>query len=100
MKYYWKDTCEYQRIIEILRDYWLTEKEEFRVRVSMDFIKANGETQSKDIWWENPNYKSSNEANDFELKPITATELLSKTDYELYQEEQQKFFNVGKIIKK
>lgn len=103
MKYYWNKCYEYQRILEILKDYWLTEKDEFRVRVSMDFIKADGQTQSKDIRWENPNYTSSNHeesSGSIELKPISASDLLKKTDYELFKEEKEAFFNVGKIIKK
>jgi len=52
----WKKSPQYQRIIEILKDYWLEEPDELKVRVQMDFIKANGEKQSKCICWENPNY--------------------------------------------
>lgn len=51
-----KNSVQYQRIIEILEDYWINEPTELKVRVSMDFVKANGETQSKSIVWINPDY--------------------------------------------
>ncbi len=53
-KKYWKDSNEYKRIIEILDDYWLTEKDEKFVRVEMYFQHSNGEQQSKCITWHNP----------------------------------------------
>ena len=64
---------EYVRILEILRDYWLTEKEELEVEVIMKFKHANGETQEKCVTWHNPNYPVSR-------KPdlISARELLTK----------------------
>lgn len=52
----WKHSVHYQRILEILEFYWLEEPDELRVRVSMDFLKANGEEQHKIINWINPNY--------------------------------------------
>jgi len=59
----WRTAPEYQRILEILSDYWLTEPDELKVRVTMDFVKANGETQSKCITWVNPNLR--HEASEF-----------------------------------
>lgn len=53
----WGRDCKYLRIMEILNDYWLTEPDELKVRVRMDFVKANGEIQSKCLLWTNPNYK-------------------------------------------
>ena len=58
-----KNSPEYQRILEILSDYWLTEPDELKVRVTMDFVKANGEAQSKCITWVNPNLR--HEASEF-----------------------------------
>lgn len=55
----WKKSYPYKRIQEILDDYWLSEPDELKVRVRMDFIKADGQTQSKCITWVNPNYKST-----------------------------------------
>jgi len=48
----WKDTREYQRVLEILSDYW--EPDEERVEVEMRFLKNNGETQEKRIVWVRP----------------------------------------------
>ena len=53
----WKDTPEYQRILEILSDYWLSEPDELKVCVTMEFMKKNGETQAKCITWVNPNLR-------------------------------------------
>lgn len=50
-----KATWQYQRILEILADYWLMEPEEEYVRVDMYFRKSNGEEQEKCIeWYKNP----------------------------------------------
>lgn len=46
----------YNRILEILDDYWMSEPDELAVQISMDFLKANGETQSKHLTWANPDY--------------------------------------------
>lgn len=51
----WKDCYEYKRILEILTDYWGTEPDEDLVRVEMAFLKSNGESQKKCIFWRNPN---------------------------------------------
>ena len=53
-KQFWKDTYEYQRVVQVLHDYWLTEPEEARVEVEMRFWKNNGETQEKRIVWVRP----------------------------------------------
>lgn len=55
-KKFWKDAHEYQRILEILNDYWLTEKDELRVCVTLEFEHADGSTQEKRITWVNPNF--------------------------------------------
>lgn len=96
----WKDTWEYLRVLEILNDYWLTEKDEFRVRIQMDFIKANGETQEKCIQWENPNYTCENSPKTLDDCIIDIRDLGSMTEYELWEREQKRFWNTGKIIKK
>lgn len=56
---HWKNSNEYQRILEILEVYWLEEPEEMEVVVDMHFLKANGETQDKHIVWRNPKYPKS-----------------------------------------
>ncbi len=56
-KKWWRDTYEYQRILEILDDYWLSERDEAFVQVNMAFIKENGETQVKHIYWKNKDSK-------------------------------------------
>ena len=50
----WKNSIEYQRILEILHDYWLSEPDEKLVTVSMYFEHADGQTQEKQITWRNP----------------------------------------------
>lgn len=46
---------QYQRILEILNDYWLDEPEETYVEVAMYFEKRRGkETQTKHIRWGYP----------------------------------------------
>ena len=52
----WEKTVQYQRIMEILYDYWLSEPEEEEVYVRMLFLKSNGEYQGKVIRWKNPKY--------------------------------------------
>jgi hypothetical protein len=54
-KKYWDDTYQYYRILEILHDYWLTEKDEAFVKVDMEFRHADGQEQFKCIRWWNPN---------------------------------------------
>lgn len=93
----WEKDYRYKRILEILHDYWLSEPDEFRVRVHMDFIKANGETQSKEIYWQNPNYECSNQR---DPEVIDMTELIHKSDYEIYMDNKKSFFNTGKIRRK
>lgn len=90
-KKYWKNTYEYQRVLEILNDYWLEEPDEFRVRIRMDFIKANGETQQKCIRWQHPDYYSTNE--DKHPKLINAADILK-------EDEDDRFWNYGEIRRK
>ena len=89
----WKSTPEYKRIIEILYDYWLSEPEEFRVRVSMDFIHANGETQSKRIVWQNPNYVCDS----YYESTRSFAELLNKAEDAIIVNENNRFWNTGNI---
>lgn len=93
----WENTAQYKRIIEILHDYWLSEPDEFRVKVHMDFIKANGETQTKEIWWQNPDYECSNQK---EPEIINLADLMKKSSYEIYMEDKKRFFNTGEIRRK
>lgn len=51
----WEDSPQYQRILEILTDYWTSEPDEAYVEVDMKFVHANGKWQSKTICWFNPN---------------------------------------------
>ena len=51
---YWKNDPIYQRVLEILQDYWIDEPEEALVKIEMFFEKANGEAQEKSITWKNP----------------------------------------------
>lgn len=52
----WENTYEYRRILEILDDYWLSEPDEDKVVITMEFYKGN-ECQKKQIRWINPNKK-------------------------------------------
>lgn len=52
---YWDDTYEYHRVLELLHDYWLTEKDEAFVKINMEFRHADGQEQFKCIRWQNPN---------------------------------------------
>lgn len=53
---------EYDRILEILDDYWISEPNEYAVSVEMRFVKANGESQIKHLRWRNPDLDASEEA--------------------------------------
>ena len=50
----WGDTWQYERILQILHDYWLANEDELFVKVKMEFVKANGQTQTKCIKWIHP----------------------------------------------
>ncbi len=54
MKRWWDKSYEYRRILEILDDYWLTEKDEEVVKVRMYFKKSDGQEQEKVIIWRTP----------------------------------------------
>lgn len=79
-KKYWKNEYEYQRILEVLDDYWLTEPDELAVEVRLEFLKANGERQTKVIRWMNPNYESTVPVEDFELVPLADIEDIDLSD--------------------
>lgn len=61
---YWEHTNEYQRILEVLEKYWLTQKHEKRVRVEMYFEHADGQIQEKCIRWENKEYVKEDQVYD------------------------------------
>lgn len=91
----WKKTYEYKRIQEILEDYWLSEPEELKVRVRLDFIKSNGETQSKCIVWRNPNIPLTEREKKDESSPIKSFVELSQQDRrDILLEDEQAFWNV------
>ena len=50
----WELSKEYQRIQEILEDYWLTEPDEAEVTICMTFRHSDGSVQNKRIIWKNP----------------------------------------------
>lgn len=52
----WEKDYKYQRLMEILKGYWLDNPDEYKVRICMDFMKADGQVQSKCITWKNPHY--------------------------------------------
>lgn len=53
---YHKNEWKYKRILEILDDYWLTEKDEEYVEVAMYFRKHDGQEQAKHITWLNSKF--------------------------------------------
>ena len=91
----WKDTYTYQRILEILDDYWLSEPDELKVRVSMDFIKADGQTQRKTLVWLNPNY-------DFvgKIPFFSGVVRVSDMNEQYFMEQERAFWNTNGYRKK
>ena len=55
-KKYWKGSYAYESLTEMLDTYWLTEPDELAVHIELEFLKANGERQTKVVRWNNPNY--------------------------------------------
>lgn len=53
----WKESTEYQRVLEILNDYWIDEPEERQVTVCMTFRHCDGSVQNKRITWTNPAFR-------------------------------------------
>jgi len=49
----WKDSPEYKRLLEILKEYWLSEPDEAEVTIQMMFKKQDGQEQEKVIHWVN-----------------------------------------------
>jgi hypothetical protein len=54
----WKKCSKYQRLMEILDGYWLSEPDEAYVSIDMEFLKSDGQYQQKRIVWWNPNMDS------------------------------------------
>ena len=51
----WNNSYEYQRILEILEEYWISQADEAEVEINMHFRHRSGATQDKRIIWRNPN---------------------------------------------
>jgi len=75
MKKYWKDTFVYQRLLEVLSDYWLEQPDEASVVIDVQFLHRSGEYQAKHLVWDNPNIQWPN---DNESDTLTAKQLLDK----------------------
>lgn len=74
-KKYWKDSFAYENLQDILDTYWLEEPDELAVHIELEFLKANGERQTKTVRWHNPNYVP--------IKPISRDlHLISLADVE------------------
>lgn len=88
---YWSDTDQYRRILEILDAYWLSEKNELKVRVRMDFIHADGSTQSKCIMWRNPDLPmTAREEERFASEPrLLSIADIPRDPAEIYEHEQK-----------
>lgn len=76
---YWKNEWQYQRILEILEDYWITQKDEILVNVEMQFVSKDGQFQRKCITWR-PKESDSNET--YETKPKEENEIEEKEKVE------------------
>ncbi len=50
----WESTWQFQRILEVLHEYWLSCPDEAFVEVKMYFRNKDGEEQTKDIVWTSP----------------------------------------------
>lgn len=58
----WKNETAYQRILEILEDYWITQPNEEFVEVTMCFRRSEYDYQEKHIIWRNPNLTKENKS--------------------------------------
>lgn len=87
----YKNSKEFRKILDILDDYWLSEPDELRVRVTMDFIHSNGETQTKRIVWQNPDFTCEPPFNPCLLNR------LSDSNNGIIMNEDEKFWNVQSI---
>lgn len=85
----WKNEYEYQRVLQILDDYWVTEPDELKVRITMDFIKSNGHAQSKVITWVNPNYTHKS------VSPLTSMTAQEIAELEIDEDD---FYDITDLI--
>ena len=86
-----KESNEFKLILKILDDYWLSEPNELRVRVTMDFIHSNGEFTTKRIVWQNPKFTC-----DPPFNPCLLNRLSDSNDG-IIMNEDEKFWNVQDI---
>ena len=78
----WEQSWQYQRILEILEDYWVNCPDEAFVEVDMYFRKVNGEEQLKEITWQNPNFKRKESSLSDTL--LCAADIISKPEESFY----------------
>lgn len=71
-----RHSYEYQRILDILEDYWLSEPDEEKVMVWMYFRKSDGQEQAKRIVWTSDEYKEKYKNDPLPL--ISAKDLLER----------------------
>lgn len=85
----WKKCSQFQRLMEILDDYWLSEPDEAYVSIDMEFLKSDGQYQQKRIVWWNPNMDSE--------KTSTMLKQKHKDMQEAYEEAKREglFINLG-----
>lgn len=74
-------------ILDILESYWFDEPDELKVRVTMDFVHANGEKQTKQITWINPAYCQEGDHGDGIVRLCDMTE-------EYFENEEREFWSV------
>lgn len=76
-----KTSAAYQRIMDILYDYWLSVPDEEYVQINMYFRKADGQEQEKKIVWASPECQKKDTSSPFKM--VQACDLLK--DFEAEQ---------------
>lgn len=89
----WENEYSYRRLLEILKAYWLDNPDEYKVRICMDFMKADGQIQSKCIVWKNPHYYEKGKKTKASLTDYIA----STSDYK--QRNKDEWWEHGEIRK-
>ena len=92
MAKHWQNSWQYQRLLEVLDDYWLSEPDELIVSIHVDFVKADGQTQTKDFYWVNPNYEAIDPPDP--LMPLDELAAMTAEDFErerLYSLDHKRF---------
>ena len=90
--YGWGKCYDFRRVLQILWDYWISEKDEEYVYIEMHFRHKNGMEQEKVIQWINPNVENSDKYN----KPPKVWDANELIDYENEIEAVKKKYGVSR----